>query len=274
VARREGEANRGRMTTAPPPPPDDALFAQVLRLHGDLPWGRVLDAGTGAHSLSWLMQRPTEGWVAVTGGEGRKTELLQSHGVSIRPVDQIVVGNWQDPTLLYGEQFDVILADYLLGAIEGWAPFFQDQLFGRLVRHLRPGGRLYGIGLEPFPEGDLDEGGRIIWEIARLRDACILLAGHRCYREYPRVWVERAMEAAGLRLIDSKDMPIRFRRRFIDGQLDVCVRKLPYIRDLSLRASLRNHIEALRSRARAVEEARGGICFGSDWVVAAELPRG
>jgi hypothetical protein len=38
---------------------------------------------------------------------------------------QIVIGNWQDPSFLHGEKYDTILADYLIGAIDGFSPYFQ-----------------------------------------------------------------------------------------------------------------------------------------------------
>jgi len=36
----------------------------------------------------------------------------------------------------------------------------------------------------------------IMVETTRLRDACILLAGHRAYREYPMTWTERMLEVS------------------------------------------------------------------------------
>ena len=43
-----------------------------------------------------------------------------------------MLGNWVDPNLLKGAQYDTVLADYLLGAIEGFAPYYQPYLFKRL----------------------------------------------------------------------------------------------------------------------------------------------
>ena len=275
-----GEANRRGMPpsllhTAPPAPPSgttDRLFGLLERIHGDKPWGRLLDAGTGEHSLRWVLSLPTTGWTAITGGEGGKGELGRKYAAQLRPQDGLIVGDWADPVLLVDEQYDVILADYLLGALDGFAPYFQDRLFPRLRQHLRPGGALYVIGLGPFPDQAETEGGRLILEISRLRDACILLAGHRCYREYPDDWARRALEAAGLVVDHSERMSIRFRERYVNGQLDVCLSKLPLIRDPALVASLRAHIEDLRGRALAVVADRGGIDFGHDYVIAAHLP--
>lgn len=62
-----------------------------------------------------------------------------------------------DEDLLEGKKYDTILADYLVGAIDGFSPYFQDQIFERITLHLNPGGRLYVVGLQPIPdevEGD------------------------------------------------------------------------------------------------------------------------
>jgi len=245
----------------------DQLFATVERMQGDQPWGSVLDAGTGSHSLGWLTRLTTARWTAVTGDARRERRLREELKETIRGSDRILSGNWTDPALLHGEVYDVVLADYLLGAIDGFAPYFQDQLFERL----RPvvGGRLYVIGQSPYPPA-ADEGSRLIWEIARLRDACILLAGHRCYREYPMVWVVRALERSGFVVQEATPMPILYGARFVNGQLDVCLRKLPLFRDPSLVESMRAHIEDLRARALEHIATHKHIRFGEDYVVAAE----
>jgi len=257
-------------------PSSDALFSSIERFHGDRPWGAVLDAGTGLHSLQWIHALPTTSWTAITGAASRQRDL-EAHfkPLGMRPTDRIHTGNWTDETLLHEEQYDVVLADYLLGAIDGFAAFFQDRLFDRLRRHVAPDhGRLYVVGLEPYPDQSSELGGRLVLEIARLRDACILLAGHRCYREYPRDWVHRSLARAGFEVEESIAIPIVYRRRFVDGQLDVCVRKLPYIADLGLRRSLEAHIADLRRRAHEYLMRAGTIPFGSDYVIAARRVRG
>ena len=38
----------------------DKLFGRIEAWHGDAPWGEVLDAGTGDHSLGWIWHsKPT-----------------------------------------------------------------------------------------------------------------------------------------------------------------------------------------------------------------------
>ncbi|MEL6349653.1 MAG: class I SAM-dependent methyltransferase [Myxococcota bacterium] len=246
----------------------DTLFSTIERLHADRPWGDVLDAGTGSHSLNWINSLSTRSWTAITGDDGRRDRMKQTFHEHIRPDDRILSGNWTDPALLVGEAFDVVLADYLLGALDGFAPYFQDQLFARLRRHVRDDGRLYVIGLAPYPDNADTPGGRIILEIARLRDACILLAGHRCYREYPLKWVIRHIDRSGFTVQEARTVDILYGPRFINGQLDVCLRKLKYFQDAELAQQMRQHIEEVRARALALPSAQGnGIRFGQDYVL-------
>ncbi|MEC7947125.1 MAG: class I SAM-dependent methyltransferase [Myxococcota bacterium] len=252
----------------------DALFDTIARWQGDRPWGRMLDAGTGAHSLRWVRGLDTPGWTAVTGDPARQRTLHAAVGDALRPGDAILTGNWSDVAFLADERFETVLADYLLGALDGFAPYHQDRLFARLRMHTR--GRLYIIGLEPYPDGVVpgagadSEAGRCIRELARVRDACILLAGHRCYREYPLEWVIRNLEQHGFRVQEATRVPIVYRERFVHGQMDVCLRKLACIRDAEFVASMRQHIESVRARALDACARLDGLRFGHDYVVAAE----
>ncbi len=237
-------------------------------MQGSAPWGSVLDAGTGEHSLEFLLTLPTKDWTAVTGDPHRAREMNLAFAPRMRPQDLLLAGNWTDPTLLAGRKFNVVLADYLLGALDGFAPYFQDQLFHRLRALV--GERLYLVGLEPLPDPAPTPGGTLILEISRLRDACILLAGHRCYREYPLDWVHRHLEKAGFRVMATREVPILYRLPWLERQLNVCTSKLPLLKDRSLAEALSQHIGALRRRARDLPEAREGIPLGTDYVVGAE----
>jgi len=247
----------------------DPLFDFIRDHHGDQPCGAVLDAGTGHHSMRWLTGLATERWAAVTGAASMATQLRQDFEAHIRPQDELLLGNWSDPQLLAGRRFDVVVADYLLGAIEGFAPYTQDRLFGRLFPLV--GKRLYLIGLEPYvTRYPADEGGKLLVEIGRLRDACLLLAGERPYREYPADWVVRHLELAGFRVDAVQHFPIRYRERFVNGQLDMCVDRIGRLQDRGLAAALSIHVETLRARALAMVAKSGGIRLGADYVVAAE----
>ena len=93
----------------------------------------------------------------------------ESYPGTMRENDRLVVGNWVDSELLKGEQFDTVLVDYLIGAIEGFAPYWQDLVFERLRPLVK--GRMYITGLEPYvPIVEKDEVGLYVggrWTFSR-----------------------------------------------------------------------------------------------------------
>lgn len=142
-----------------------------------------MDAGTGVKSLEWILTLPTERWTAITAAHRMADNARAAVGSGVRPQDRLLVGNWINDSLLTGETFDTVLVDYLVGAIEGFAPYWQDRVFERLRPLVAEHGRLYLIGLEPYVQFEPESpAGKIIWEIGRVRDACLLLAGERPYR--------------------------------------------------------------------------------------------
>ena len=245
----------------------DRLFGFIERLQGSTEWWRFLDAGTGRHSLQWVSGLKTRSWTAVTGDPLRAQSLTRKFSRVMRPTDQFVAGNWQDAAFLHGERYDVVLADYLLGAIDGFAPYFQDRLFPRLRPHV--GARFYIVGLQPYELLERSPAGLLIRELARLRDACILLAGDRCYREYPLEWVTRHVEEAGFVVEEAQTFPIRYGAQFFVEQLNVCERKLTKIQRPALVKGLRDTIADLRERGLALCRLEGDLRFGEDYVVCA-----
>ncbi len=173
-------------------------------------YGDVLDAGTGIYSLRWLAgllyrhSSPNDplhmtSYVAVTADDNFRTDCQKkAEELGISEWGSVVRGNWdiqnaenidssekdendQNNRLCNGQMFDTILADYLVGAVDHFSPFYQDQLFTRLSSHLRKGGVMHLTGLNPIPEM-IGGPGNIFCRITKLRDACILLAGSRPYR--------------------------------------------------------------------------------------------
>jgi len=81
----------------------------------------------GTHSLQWIQTLPLNAWDAVTADKGMETTVKKE---ALKPgesdtVGRVVLGNWDDPQLLEGNKYDVILADYLIGAMDGFSPFKQ-----------------------------------------------------------------------------------------------------------------------------------------------------
>ena len=127
----------------------DILFSSIEKLHGKRLWGKLLgificlcvislclsllclDAGTGLHSLKWVQSLPTTSWTAITADYNMKSQILLDAGVAakIRPDDRLLVGNWMDEKFCEDlGQYDTILADYLIGAVDGFSPYEQDVI--------------------------------------------------------------------------------------------------------------------------------------------------
>lgn len=264
----------------------DSLFACIERMHiahrspaPDASWGRFLDAGTGAHSMTWVQELPLDAWVAVTADREMQKTVAQQEAKKRKEGGQapgrIVLGNWDDDELLKGDKFDIVLADYLIGAMDGFSPFKQDLIFDRLKQHMAPNGVMYFICLEPIPykaSGAAD----IMVETTRLRDACILLAGHRCYREYPMEWVLRMLSANGFKVLDTNKFPILYSEATIRRQLDVASRKLKHFKSKPMAEAMRQHIAELDGRMVSAvgSSPRSRVELGFDYVIAAELDKG
>lgn len=246
-----------------------SLYDRITELHGTSPWGSVLDAGTGRGSMRWLLSLPTERWTAITGSAQMAEATRREIGDRQREQDRLIVGNWINPDLLSGERHDVVLADYLIGAVEAFAPYWQSRLFERL----RPlvGGRLYLIGLEPYLMNTADdEDGRLVAAIGKLRDACLLLGNGRPYREFPMDWTMRQLELSGYRVVDVQRIAIRYGERFVTSQLDLAAQAINALRDRRLAAAMQAHIAELRLRCLAHVQAEGGLRHGFDYIIVAE----
>lgn len=114
------------------------------------------------------------------------------------------------------------------------------------------------------------ESGKIVWEIGRVRDACLLLAGERPYREYPLEWMRRRVGHAGFRVLDARRFPIRYRERSVNGQLDMCLDRLRRFASAELAETMKRYVEDLRARALRQLEREDGLRHGTDYVIAAE----
>lgn len=246
-----------------------ALFHHIAELQGGQPWGCFLDAGTGVNSSLWSTALTVDRWVGVSGSLAHARQVEGEIAARLRPDDGLIVGNWADETLLAGERFDTVLADYLLGAIEGFAPYFQAQLF----RRLRPlvGRTLYVVGLDPYVVGPAETPAeQMVRSIGRLRDACLLLADETPYREYPVEWAVNAIAEAGLRVTHAKRFPNRYREAWVNDQLDMALRRLPRLADPALAETLRGRVESLRAEGLALCRRENGLKAGADWVIRAE----
>lgn len=245
---------------------EDALFSYLRELQGERPWGDVLDAGTGWCSLRWLVSVPTNSVTAVTACPRRADQLRRSLTFKLRPIDRVVVGNWVDEELLGDEVFDVVLADYLVGAVDRFAPYFQGRLLKRLRRHVSD--TLYVIGLEPYGDADSSPDAQLVTRIANLRDACLLHSQDRPHREYPRWWMVEELERHGFEITSSRSFPIRYGASFVNSELDVALEALSRVSKPLAKALAAQEKELRRDALRQIER-EGPLCWGFDYVIGA-----
>lgn len=253
--------------------PADALFSSLEQFHGMRPYGRFLDAGTGLHSLKWIQGLQTSSWTAITADNKMRDQLINNPAVntSMRMSDALIVGNWMDDNFCSQlGTFDTILADYLIGAVEGFSPYEQDTIIARLKNHLNPNGRLYFVGMNPIPD-EIALPTKIVSEVRQARDACILLAGHRCYREFPLSWMIRHIDQSGMTVVGSKKFTIMHSETSVIRQLKVAQSKLSLLQNNPLRNGMDKYLLDLEARVKEVMKINGSkIALSFDYVMAVE----
>lgn len=245
------------------------LLRYIQALQGDKPWGSFLDAGTGVQSMRWVTELRSDRWTAISASPSHAERVQKAIQSAQRPKDQIVVGNWVNPNLLKGEIYNTVMADYLLGAIEGFAPYYQPYLFKRL----RPltGETLYVKGLEPYVPTNRpdDEAERLLWEIGRFRDACVLHGNGLPYREYPSGWVVDNLHKSGFKVTHVKHFDIRHKALFVNAQIDICAPIIASLEDRDLAKALNARGEALRTKALNFIALEGSLSAGRNYVISA-----
>ena len=282
------------------PATKDPLFRAIEETHSRLKkkYGVILDAGTGGHSLKWLATLPSvDKIVAVSAdlsaGEGKGAKDLRSR-LDTKRGDALLQGSWcADQEVVPNESCDTILCDYLIGSMDGFTPYKQDQLFDELKTKLKPGGLIHVVGLAPVytllsTHGyhELDPPQKLVVDVARTRDACILLAGHRTYREYPLTWIDRQLKRSGFEPVNgitpssssssdqipAKKFGVLWKHATLKTQLDVARRKLDFFHDNALASAMRAKIDALDQKAKSLIDDSTGVVFGYDYVLSAILP--
>jgi len=277
------------------------------------PFNTLLDAGTGTHSLRWIstLMRNSEHlpvddplyvqrYTAITADEiMRKAVVKEADKLGMVDKGDIIIGNWfalkddeegtaatnavgegefasgrgvTPSNFLNNQKFDTILADYLIGALDGFSPYYQDLMLSRLDRHLNPGGRIYIVGLQPIPD-QVDDDANIVCKVTKIRDACILLAGHRCYREYPVDWIVRNIQKIPhLRVAKISQFPILYSHGTIVRQLNVARSKLPLFPSPGLAKEMENAIKELENESLMLTQRskNGKLKLGFDYVVVVE----
>lgn len=267
----------------------DPLFRRIEEVHAarGARYGHILDAGTGGHSLKWLARLPAGGVASVTAvtadasaGEGKGAADLR-HLLDAARGDALAEGKWCVPGAappLAVEKFDTVLVDYLVGSMDGFTPFAQDVFFDELAAYCAPSALVHVVGLGPIYTslgggyGSLSPAEKVVVDVARARDACILLAGHRPYREFPADWIIRHLKKSGFRLVGDgtwKSYGVVWKHATAKKQIDVARRKLPLFDDRDVAKAMAAKLDALDAAAAALLGEKG-VVYGHDYVISAE----
>ena len=243
-------AFRNSMSDAPPAAcakrGDDQIYKWLGTHFED--GGDMLDAGTGFGSLCWLLRRSYDSLTAVTatdeGMYGAKPlrEMTRNRNVSV------VIGNWRDQEFLSDQTYDIVVADYLFGATERYWAYGADELLGRLLDRVRPGGTLLIVGLEPYElvldRNDKDD--RLVLEVEAVGDAAATAAFEPNYRELPERWMrERIARTPSFSVVATERFPMRLTARSLQRQLVFARDCLVKIEDDGLRAAFETRVRAL-----------------------------
>lgn len=258
----------------------DILFSTIETFHASLPWGRLLDAGTGIHSLKWIQTLNTDAYTAITADSQMCRNILADETIKpLRSTDSLIVGNWMDENFCRTlGKYDTILADYLIGAVDGFSPYEQDVIIEKLKQHLSPNGRLYIIGMNPIPD-EAPIPANVVVEVRRVRDACILLAGHRPYREFPLSWMTRHLSKAKFKTLKTKKFTILHSEESILRQIRVGYSKLALMPKTSIRHGMEQYLleltESVKQAVNSTKDKKIPLSF--DYIIAAiheecELP--
>ncbi|OEU12599.1 hypothetical protein FRACYDRAFT_150279, partial [Fragilariopsis cylindrus CCMP1102] len=223
-------------------------------------------------------------FIAVTADESmRKNVQREVDQLDINHLGKVVIGNWFPPDNNESQSlrkidtdtgtgklklYDTILADYLIGAMDGFSPYTQDQMINKLASRLKPGGRLYIVGLEPIPDSynsnsKNNNGSKnnqppppqnIICDVRKIRDACILLSGDRCYREYPLQWIQQQQKPL-LKLVETQKFPILYRHSTIVKQINVARNKISKFSSKALAKEMSIELDRLEKKSYDATEA-------------------
>jgi len=249
----------------------------------------VLDAGTGPGSLSWLCAQPTESVVAVTAARQMATKLKAQLKAPCKPVELIantsangqqpsrskqahpntlLVGNWfigesgkrplTEHPVYTAQKFDTVLAEYLLGALEHFAPFTEQKMMDMLVSSMKDDGLLLFCGRTPYPypgpesyRSKYSKAKQLVLDAERARDAAMLLAHQREYREFPAWWVREALQQRGLEIARQENFTSRVDLEYVTTQLGWATREARNVAAASLSVELLKHIRELQAAADA-----------------------
>eukprot|EP00946_MAST-07B_sp_MAST-7B-sp1_P005158 g5158.t1 len=235
-------------------------LSSTLYKQGLISWGDILDAGAGYNSMCWLMNHKYSTITEVTaveggtyGGQGLREATANN------PKVKVVVGNWRNKNFMPGTAFDVVVADYFLGAVERHWAHGASAMLERLLRAVKPGGYLLLVGLEPY-ESVLDRSSndhdRLILDVEAIGDSAATIAGEKTYREIPEEWVKHQVnisrcDLGNFQVVATRHFPMRLTRGSLLKQIEYAQSTSEKIEDRFMRSAYQQRIKALKGELHA-----------------------
>jgi SAM-dependent methyltransferase len=237
---------------------DDAIYAWLassLIQQNVSSWESVLDAGTGFGSMCWLMRQKRK---TITGVTAASTGTYGSNDLSsaFKKEDAITIaaGNWKDASFLQNETFDVVVADYLLGAVELHWPHGADGMMDRVLGATSPGGFVLIVGLEPY-EMVLNRArykDRLVLDIEAIGESAAFVAGKTTYREVPESWVLRQVgRFPDFQVVATRQFEMRIHARSLQKQIGYARSTAKKIGDIGMKNAYLSRVTELEEELRA-----------------------
>lgn len=176
-------------------------------LHGIPIAGKsVLDAGTGEGHLTRVLAEQSP--ARLTSITLRTDEIDIARQTVGHLADRVCfeVADITSMRQIADDQFDLVVADFLIAAVASYTPYREVEAVEELARVTRPGGRLLMTGWE-VGEGTPTEFEQRIRQLSALRDVADRLNDRRSFREFPSSWVKSRMGNLGLAIERERTLP-------------------------------------------------------------------
>ena len=131
--------------------------------------------------------------------------------------------------------------------MERYWPHGAGELLDRLLRALKPGGRLLVVGLEPYELvlDRKDERDAFVLDVEAAGDAAASLVGEPNYRELPARWVANEAKARGFAVAAAHGFPMTLTSKSLRKQLDFAKDVSAKIGDAGLKAAFQKRVVSL-----------------------------